>query len=656
MALILNRFPFSVTVLLATFSGLLWSSEAAALVHYDQGRREIDGVQLLQDTQDPSVYYYLPQYPRLATSADGGFELLCLKYVDSSGGTHGGLFHALVEFTLPEEVIAGLETKLRKQVSGGRIAGPVPLMSGGGEGDSAGSSFRLVSGVLSDVSSEPGSEGFTRSVVTSQQAPITPGSRAAVAAILDQRGATLLWESLSGPTSDVSVALSAYYEASVPSYGARVTAEMETVYRHFSLVSNHQEEFTRRQIRQAIDELERSGGLTVEVFDRAGATGALTSGGGGLDGVLDLVTQKLTELLFDHQTGWAADPEREATVEAGQIQGRQRGGFLSRLFRGAKNRKYYSDDQWVLKNRQDIRRQRFVLDLRRETTLRSPVETSGNLGGLYGALGGGSSGGSSRGESRYFRIVSLEDPAFEHREVHFQLDGDYLEAFEDTVNFVTVNLRKEYPGRPALTRTLTFGRGELERGETFQTLRFPRLGESGADWSEFQFQVRWSLRGGQVLADPEAPGTWLRSSSPAISLAPPLTKKVIEIDVDPTAFASPGVSHGVLEFATFLAGEAAFRRPVVLRPAARDGTVAARLYFDRGRPVVYRLSWYGPAGERRGPAQPLDSEYLYLVAPEASEAPEAPESLEAVPEPSIFEDLTLEGENFEGGNFEDREP
>ena len=38
-----------------------------------------------------------------------------------------------------------------------------------------------------------------------------------------------------------------------------------------------------------------------------------------MDGILKIVTDKLVELMFDHKTGWSADPPREAAVEANQI-------------------------------------------------------------------------------------------------------------------------------------------------------------------------------------------------------------------------------------------------------------------------------------------------------------------------------------------------
>ena len=52
--------------------------------------------------------------------------------------------------------------------------------------------------------------------------------------------------------------------------------------------------------------------------------------------------------------------------------------------------------------------------LAKSSTIKVPVDTAGNLGGLYTAL---------KNDPRYFRIVDLDDPAFEFRPVHFQVDG-----------------------------------------------------------------------------------------------------------------------------------------------------------------------------------------------------------------------------------------
>src|SRR5512142_666644 len=96
-----------------------------ALVNYDKGSMVVSGVQLLQDADDPNAYYYVPQFPHLSMRDDSTFEFLCMKYVNPNGGTSGGLFHALVEFTLPPDVLDKVQKELAQKVGGAKIMGAV---------------------------------------------------------------------------------------------------------------------------------------------------------------------------------------------------------------------------------------------------------------------------------------------------------------------------------------------------------------------------------------------------------------------------------------------------------------------------------------------------------------------------------------------------
>src|SRR3972149_5343871 len=100
---------------------------------------------------------------------------------------------------------AELEKERTKKLPGAKLAGALPLLEAKAEQGKESASFQVVSAVLSST----GEGGFTRSLITSGHAPLTPGSRAAVAATLDPKGATLLWDSLNGATSAVSGSLSA---------------------------------------------------------------------------------------------------------------------------------------------------------------------------------------------------------------------------------------------------------------------------------------------------------------------------------------------------------------------------------------------------------------------------------------------------------------
>ena len=581
----------------------MWSAAPQALVNYDSGQRIIDGVQLLQDATDQSAYFYVPQFPRLATRADGSFEFVCLKYVGGSSATNGGLFHALVEFTLPADVVAALEKKLKQQVPNGRIVGPVPLMQALDNGQDGVGSFQIVSAVLADKAKG----GFATTVVTSGRAPLMPGSKAVVAALLTDQGATLLWDSLNGPTSDVSVAIRAYYEAAVKAYNAKVTASMETVYNHFSRVLNQQQEFTRRQLRNVVDDLQRNGDLKIEVLDRSAGLGIKTD---DMAGILQVVTDKLVELMFDHKSGWSADPQREAAVEANQIQGRQERGFFSSVFGGAQDTKYFTDDQYVLKRRTDITRNSFTLTLGRSATIKVPVDTAGNLGGLYGAL---------KADPRYFHIVNLDDPAFELRPVHFQVDGDYVDSFQDSLNFVSVNVRKAYPDRPAFSRAVTFNYADIKAGKTIQDIAFPRLGAQGPDWTNFEYQVRWSVRDGATISVPPA-DTWIVGHDSAIALTPPFEKQVVAIDADRSQFAGKGIATAVIEIGTLIGGKPRLRQKAILRAGDADSTNTVSLYRDRGTETIVRVTWHGKNGTTETRTEILESAYLYLTPPDLTVA------------------------------------
>jgi hypothetical protein len=581
----------------------LWSAAPQALVNYDSGQRIIDGVQLLQSATVASDYFYVPQFPRLATRADGSFEFVCLKYVGGSAATNGGLFHALVEFTLPADVVEALEKKLKQQVPNGRIVGPVPLMQALDNGQDGVGSFQLVSAVLADKAKG----GFATTVVTSGKAPLMPGSKAVVAALLTDQGATLLWDSLNGPTSDVSVAIHAYYEAAVKAYNAKVTASMETVYSHFSRVFNQQHEFTRRQLRNVVDDLQRNGDLKIEVLDRSAGLGIKTD---DMAGILQVVTDRLVELMFDHKSGWSADPQREAAVEANQIKGRQERGFFSSIFGGAQDTKYFTDDQYVLKRRTDITRNSFTLTLGRSTTIKVPVDTAGNLGGLYVAL---------KADPRYFRIVDLNDPAFELRPVHFQVDGDYVDSFQDSLNFVSVNVRKAYPDRPAFSKALTFTYADIKAGKTIQDIAFPRLGAQGTDWTKFEYQVRWSVRDGATISVPPA-DTWTVGHDAAIALTPPFEKRVVAIDADRTQFTAKGIATAVIQIGTLLGGKPRLQQKAILRAGDADSTNSVSVYRDRGSDTIVRVTWHGKNGTTETRTEILESAYLYLAPPDLTVA------------------------------------
>lgn len=592
-----RKFPTVGAVTSILLISLSIALPASGQVNYESGRRTIEGVQLLQSYHDSLAYYYLPQAPRLATNADGTFQLLCLKYTGADGETSGGLFHALFEFSLPQDLVDAVAEKLADEVPNARLAGPVPMLEATQDGEDGIGGFRMVSAVLSDQ----GQGGLTRSLITSGRAPLLPGSKAAVAAMLEPEGATLLWDSFTGATSDVSVSIHAYYEAAIPAFEANVTADVTQLYDHFSNLVNLQGGFTRNQVLAATDSLVRDGTIEVKTMDR---TATFDLDARQMEDLLSVLVDRLTEVMFDATTGWTTNPPRE-TAGSGQIPGRPDQGFLSKVFGASANNPYYPDFQYVLKNRRDIRQSKFSINLTKNATVRVPVEAAGNLGGVFDRFGN---------DERYFRIVNLDDPAFEYHTVQFVVDGAYLDAFDKLVNFVAVNVRKRYKHASEFTRSFELSKTDIESGVTTAEVKFPRLGDQSSDWKTFEYQIVWSLQGGGDMRFPSDRNLWATSEDAAVPLRPPLEKTVVELDVDQGSIAASGLASGVVQFATVLLGQVRRQDDVIIRPDDPESTRRVVLFHDPGEPIAYRVNWHGTAGSSEGPLKTLSEDYVFISA------------------------------------------
>jgi hypothetical protein len=581
--------------------------ELEAIIKYDEGSLIVNGIQLFQDREVPEDYYYLPQYPRIAARPDGTFELTFIKYVGTGGpSTNGGLFHALVEFSLTTEEIKFLETELRKKVPGARLRGPVPMQEAMKDGEAGVASFRLISSVLTHTEGE---DPFTLNVVTSGHAPLLPGSRAAMAAHLSQEGATLLWETFQSGTSDVSVAIEGYFVAAVKGYNAVIEAEMDVLYQHFSELRNKQEGYTRQQMRNILDSLVQTQAIRVDVFDQSAGLGIKTE---DMQKIVDLITSQLISIMFDVQNGWARIPQQETPANA-EIKNRYKIGGLPGFLFGSGSQAYVPDNQYILKERKDIKSYKFYLNLSKSTTIKVPVYTAGNLRGLYEL---------DKNDGRYFRVVNMDDPDFQHREVHFQVDGNYAEGFNEIINFVTVNFRKQH-GAERVGETsdtsLIFSKKDLAQGIDMKAVHYPRLGASGSDWLTYDYQVSWSIKGlDQPLFMPVNKEEWASSNLPSIALVPSFTKRVLEIDADREYFREAGIRSATVRFFVFLGGKPGMQKSLTLRLEDPVNSNTISIFYDEAEPVAYQVNWYAKSGEFQEELKVLDGAYLFLVPPDAA--------------------------------------
>jgi len=287
---LLHLIRFAIT--LAIFSLCLPVNVAKAQVKYDGYSFVIDGVLLLQDSQDTTAFFYMPKAPAVAYNKDSTLSFLCMKYVGENQQASGGIFHALFEFSVPEKDLKKVEIKLKKKLPWAKIKGQLKILPNlGQDGTDSSPGFEVISAVLQNG----GEGGMTRSLVASGSAPLTPGSKAAVAAVLDPKGATLLWASLDGPTSDISVGVRGYYEAILPAFNAKIVMDSKTVHKAFSTKRFQSTPLTQSDIQRGIDSLIKSGTIKVEIVDRSKG---MDIDNASMQALTDLITTKTIDMMF----------------------------------------------------------------------------------------------------------------------------------------------------------------------------------------------------------------------------------------------------------------------------------------------------------------------------------------------------------------------
>lgn len=592
-------------VALVCMFGLIASGTTSAAVDYEAGILTLNGVQVFRDADNASQYYYLPQYPRVVVEESGEFRFLLMKQVGGQDENVGGIFHALIEFTLPEDVVNTVETKLQQLRPGAELMGALPLLQPG-ENDAVGA-FRVISATL-DPSAPP--ERFVGRVIASGPAPLTSGSRAAIAAKLSKTDATVLMESMRGTTSDLSIAIRGFYEARVQGYNAIVRANMDTVYEHDSVVDNLTRGFTKREARQIVDALHQDGALEVDVYD---STDALGIDDADLSRVLDLVTDKLLEVMFDTQAGWSKVPDPEVVVAQGQVAGRQEQGWFGKIFGGPEDLPYYTDDQYTIKKRKDIRSNSFYLNLSQTTNIRIPFDSTGNIGGFYDAL-------TASERDRYFRVIDVaNDIDLESQDVIFQLDGNVADEFDKTFNFVTVNTRHSRPGDDqVITNSMHFSASDVMRGKNIDTVTLSRLGNESGDWKNLEYQVAWSLRGnGASLRQPVGHEDWLSTGDGSLTLTPPLDRVLVDVFADNREFKRRGIVAAVVQLMSEVNGEVKFVADHRILASEADPSAQRVVYHDHDEPLAYRVIWHTREGKRAKVAPRLvEGGIIVVAAPE----------------------------------------
>ena len=511
-------------------------------------------------------YYYLPPPPKIALDTEGRPQFLFIKFVtdktNEQGGASGGILHFLAEYGLTASQQAELAEKLEELVPNAKLMGAVPMEAAGEAG-----TFRVISATLGD-------EGFTRSMVTSGRAPIMPGQRVAVAARLDEYGATLLAKTLEKPTSDISIEFDLAYTAFTPAFDGKMTFDWERFRSHiedYQLKYSDRKEcrwwifgckhdYTTEEMQEVYDMLCEEEVVTIEWTESL------------VDDRLEIVRQSFLQLMekmfFERTTAEAfADEDEDEDEDESAVEAETKG----------RSSEFY---RFVAKSEDSFSNKTYRM--RTQLPVRIQFTTSGNIsGGWYLD--------SKEKFPEMFDEINLDDPFFQHRKIMFNLDVDAAKIFEDAINYVTVEVRKKRRTGHDFTDSVTLDTDYVKNKGRSAWVNYAKMREE--DPGEYEYKVQWSLAGGGLF--PKNP-SWQRGEWEGVSLSAPIKSLDVMAQADLEDLDMNDVLMATVQLRYTRYGER-YEDPDALRLSVTDGEpIKTKLiYRDSDRPAFeYRVTFY----------------------------------------------------------------
>ncbi len=583
-----------------------------------------------QSFDDPKVYYYLPDHPRLALHENGKPQFSFLKYVRNvdtkgAGGISdaegGGIVHFLVEYGATKEEIREAERALQEKVPEAKIEGPILYRSGH---FTIVSSFRQKDGEL------------TKRIVGIGRAPLIEGHKAAISMNLTRKGAQVLWESFQSATPDISVLFEMEFAGYREPYEATLTADWSMIAKHKSFAAGAKFLWFGAQIQSAFDELRQSGAIKLTtkgenknmdklvataysklqdiLFEKAPRTMAATAKADSDFGIIKDVI-KLYNSTRSRRRGSLLPPlnDDRGLLLAGEIpfadngpllyagtaspprrnRPRRRRGNAQRGSRKGpphqagppKSTRTFGFSMIASYRMKQIKKSgTFKMDFNQFLEAKQPVAMAENLGDLFSKYGD---------DPKIFRAVNIDDPVFKQREVLVSLDGQNSSDFEKYINFVTVQLRKVHEnGETTLDEVVIRKDNFNAAGNSFRLLYGWKGDNDREQWLHYQYRTDWSFHGGM-----NRQGEWSENELPMISAAPPYEYRRLTLEAEPEVFRKRGVRHATIKIYYPLFGKE-MTKQATIKTSQKSFSIPFDYIHTRGDlNYEYEISWHMKGGK-----------------------------------------------------------
>ncbi|MGH9888636.1 MAG: hypothetical protein ACREBE_24095, partial [bacterium] len=235
--------------------------------------------------------------------------------------------------------------------------------------------------------------------------------------------------------------------------------------------------------------------------------------------------------------------------------------------------------------------------------VRHPLQVVGNLGSWYDAV---------HDNPKCVASVNLNDPFFQHRDIHFILDLDAKEMFDSAVNYVTVNVRKPRTAGNAFEDHVTIDAKYLQEKGINASVTYARGEDKNPD--QYQYQAQWSLRGGVIY--PKDPA-WQTGRWEGVTLAPPIMPRTIEVEGGLEDMAQNNITRITVQVHYRRFGQET-EENISVSPVQGQALVAKKIFVDRGeKGYAYRIiANHKTEGKLALPWAPrLGDDYIYATIP-----------------------------------------
>jgi hypothetical protein len=504
-------------------------------------------------------YYYLPVNLRLARRADNVPEFLFLKFTTENkadaGGVSGGLMHFLMEWGLTAEQETQVRERLKKIDPKAELLGAVPM-----EADGEGGTFQIISGTLSD-------NKMTTALVQSGRAPLVPGGKAAAASRLTAEGAQLMAATFEKQRSiaDVSIGLNFSYSVLTPAVNASMIVDWSKIAKEGEKLSSEYTRtrtgtkcgfwscsgiyaYTYNEVKEQFDFLIEKKAITLQ-FDELVSDERVAK---AREAFLSLFLSQVADPAPTPPPPPATGEDKKADVRQGSA---------------------YTFKQSAIKT-SEVSGSR-TISLKSRMTMKKPYTLTGNLGSWYDGV---------RDNPNCVAAVNLNDPFFQHRDIHFILDLDAKDLFEQQANYVTINVRKKRSaGNPFEDRVTIDEKFVKEKGIN-ATVTYARGEDTNPD--SYEYQTQWSFRGGQVW--PSTPA-WEKGSWEGVTLAAPIAPRTIDVEGDLEAMKASGITRITVQIHYPRLG-AEVEENISISTAKNEPTASRKIFMDRtAKGYAYRL-------------------------------------------------------------------